>query len=136
MPQMPRTSREMHAPSRAKEHARARTGDRSLARAAEARPCYTTSRLPEGGTPPAVPVRTRVPWNSPRPCGTARPVLKAPDLQSLACPRPCQAARPCQSRKLKFSQKLPAKFHQIMEQILDNFPHMQTKINSMHMGES
>ncbi|KDP44426.1 hypothetical protein JCGZ_16259 [Jatropha curcas] len=79
VPQMPRASREMDAPSRAKEHARSRTGDRSLARAAEARPCYTTSRLLEECTPAAVPVRTPVPWNSPRPCGTARPVLRAPD---------------------------------------------------------
>ncbi|KDP35535.1 hypothetical protein JCGZ_08973 [Jatropha curcas] len=41
---MPRTSREMHAPDRAKEHARACTRDRNLAHAAEARSCYTTSK--------------------------------------------------------------------------------------------
>ncbi|KDP22623.1 hypothetical protein JCGZ_02864 [Jatropha curcas] len=73
VPQMPQTSREMQAPSCANEHACARTGNRSLARAVEARPCYTTSKLPEECTPAGVPVRTPVPWNSPRLCQAARP---------------------------------------------------------------
>ncbi|KDP24022.1 hypothetical protein JCGZ_27068 [Jatropha curcas] len=68
VPQLSQTSRGAYAPSRAETHARARTGDKELARAAKARPCYICPKLPEARTPLAVLRRTPVRWNLSRPC--------------------------------------------------------------------
>ncbi|KDP33142.1 hypothetical protein JCGZ_13534 [Jatropha curcas] len=53
-------ARGTHAPAHAESHARARIGVRDFARAAEARPCYTSSKPPERCTPQPVPSRTAV----------------------------------------------------------------------------